>query len=79
MPPTALQASSLLSQCLCDLHNTHTLGTREEASVNGRLRRQDSYPLEEAAGFQYVLPYALTLLHFFHLFLGNVKEFNDLF
>lgn len=44
-----------------------------------RLQCWDSWPLQEAAEFQYVLPYVLTLLHFFHLFMGNLKEFNGLF
>lgn len=44
-----------------------------------RLQCWDSWLLQEAVEFQYVLPYVLALLHFFHLVMGNLKEFNDLF
>lgn len=56
-------------------HLQHCGGIRDslEAAV------LDSWPLQEVAEFQYVLPYVLTLLHFFHLFIGNLKEFNGLF
>lgn len=65
----------------CTRHGAHPppLGSYRQCRVEQSICLLDFWPLFEAATIQYVSPYAWTFLQFFHLFLGNVKEFNDLF